>query len=958
SPVTITGQGTYEIVAGDIRFTPVANFSGTATPVTYQITDSMGQTATTTYTPTVTAPSGPDAVDDVSSGLFNANQTKTVLANDTSYTGVDLDPSLVKLVGTSGALVTSVTVAQGVYTLNSNGTITFDPDDGFVGAADPVTYRVVDSFGGFDTATYTPTVLPPSAPTAINDTSSDFINVDQVKNVLANDSAATGVNLSPSSLRLCGAGETAPVCNQTTVTISGQGVYTANSNGTITFDPIATFTGVATAVTYSVADQFGQKASATYTPSVIAPPSATNDTPAAGPNGVKQVIDVLANDTVSPDTRKPLVGSTILLCTQGQSAPNCAATTLTTADGVYTVESGKISFVPDSDFSGTATVPVRYQVRDGDRQVASAILTVSVLERATADPEASLGSKGRPQTVDLIEGDKPSNPAIPLDRSTVTLSCTAPTDCTVTNSGSRVVISGVGAYELSSTNLGFVTFTPEADFVGDAPPVTYTIQDSNGPVSSTYTPTVVDEPVIEPDFSRAPANEPQSRNVLENDNVDGAGLRPETLKLRDPITQELLSAPVVAVPGQGTYDFDGTAITFTPNFESLVATLLAEPIRQTKIYLMDDAGMQVLDRRGQPILIRVEAEIAPITYQVLDANGRTVTETYYPVVTFSPPAAAPDFSRGPANEPQSQRVLSNDGLGATTGTKLLPETLELVPPGLGEVIGENKIRIPNEGTFSFDGEAILFQPDMDAMVNMLKDDLVAHKGDYSKAKLREVWENGVYLGLEAEVTTITYTVEDEFGFLVTTTYTPRVFFPKPAATPDYSKGAINEPQRTDVIANDSPSMGIAFEADYLKIWSPENNSWGITPVETDEGVYTVEAAEGVTLQTAGFGGAQKIVLATNISAAGQNSVLVFTPRFNWTGTATPVRYQLRDVFGQTVESTKTPTIEGETIVSAMNKLARTGGEPLQFAMAVAASLFTIGMSLKISSGRRRKPLRF
>jgi CshA-type fibril repeat protein len=903
----------------------------------------MGQTATATYTPTVTAPAGPDAVDDVSSGLFNTNQTKTVLSNDTSYTGVDLDPSLVELVGTSGALVTSVTVAQGVYTLNSNGTITFDPNDGFVGTADPVTYRIVDSFGGFDTATYTPTVLPPSGPTAINDSSSDFINVDQVKNVLANDSAATGVNLAPSSLKLCGAGETAPACNQTSVTITGQGVYTANLNGTITFDPIATFTGVATAVTYSVADQFGQKASATYTPTVIAPPRATNDTPAAGPNGVKQVIHVLANDTVSPDTREPFDASSILLCDQGQSVPNCAATTITTADGVYTVENGKISFVPDSDFSGTATVPVRYQVRDGDRQVASAILTVSVLERATADSEESLGSKGRPQTVDLIEGDKPSNPAIALDRSTVTLSCTVPTNCTVTNSGSRVVISGVGAYELSSTNPGFVTFTPEANFVGEAPSVTYTIQDSNGPVSSTYTPTVNN---IEPEFSKAPADEPQSRSVLANH----SGLDPETLQLIHPITQDILNTNTVQVPDQGTYELRGTEITFTPNTEAILRTLLAQPSLQKRVYRTDEDGNQVL--------VRVEFDISPISFQALDENGIPLPDTYYPVVTFEAPPAAPDVSRGPANEPQSQRVLSNDGLGVNSGTRLLPETLELVAPSTGEVIGENEVRIPNEGTFSFDGESIQFKPDMSSLVEMLKADLVAHQGDYNRAKLREVWENGVYLGLQAEVTPITYTVLDEFGFLVTTTYTPTVFFPKPSATPDYSKGAVNEPQRTDVIANDSPSMGIAFEADYLKIWNPVNNSWGITPVETEEGVYTVEAAAGVTLQTAGFGGDQKIVLATNISAAGQNSVLVFTPRFNWTGTATPVRYQLRDVFGQTVESTKTPTIEGETIVSAINKLARTGGEPLQFVMAIAAGLFTIGMSLKISSSRRRNPVRF
>jgi hypothetical protein len=535
------------------------------------------------------------------------------------------------------------------------------------------------------------------------------------------------------------------------------------------------------------------------------------------------------------------------------------------------------------------------------------------------------------------------------------------------NNSKKVVISGVGSYELDEDRPGFAIFTPTATFVGEAPSVTYTVQDANGSASSTYTATVVDMVVIEPDESRGPANVPQSRDVLQNDNVAGAQLRPETLQLRNPVTQEIVRTPTVEVAGQGSYEFSGTEITFTPDFDELISTLLAEPNRQTKIYQEDENGNRVLDSSGQPILERIETSIAPITYQLLDSEGRIVTATYSPVVIFERPVAEPDRSRGPVDQPQSQRVLSND---ASTGTRLLPNTLQLVTPAQGQTVRANVVRMPNEGTFTFDvaDESIRFEPDMDSLVELLKTDLVAHQGDYSRAKLREVWENGVYLGLEAEVTTITYTVKDEFGFLVTTTYTPKVFFPKPAATPDYSRGAVNEPQRTDVIANDSPSAGIAFESDYLKIWDPANGgSWGITPVETDEGVYTVEAADGVTLQTAGFGGTQRIVLAANISAAGENSMLVFTPKLDWTGTATPVRYQLRDVFGQKVESTKTPTIEGAsvstptpvaTVVSAINKLARTGGQPLQFVMAIAAGLFTIGMSLKISSSRRRDPIIF
>jgi CshA-type fibril repeat protein len=637
-----------------------------------------------------------------------------------------------------------------------------------------------------------------------------------------------------------------------------------------------------------------------------------------------------------------------------------------------------VTITPNANFTGTVTEPVRYQVEDQDGQLVSALITPSVFAPATADPETSLGSKGVRQWVDLIDGDTSSDSNVPLDRSSVRLSCTVPTNCTVSNNGTRVEITGAGVYELDAANPGFVFFTPSSTFVGEAPSVTYTVQDVNGPISSTYTPTVVDMVVIEPDESIGPANEPQSRNVLDNDNIDGAQLRPETLQLRNPLTQELLEEPRVQVPGEGEYEFEGSTITFTPNLAALVATLLAEPQRIQRFYQLDEDGNQVLGLNGEPILIRVEASIAPITYQLLDSEGRVVTATYSPVVIFDSPVAEPDFSRGPADAPQSQRVLSND---ASVGTELLSSTLQLLTPSGGEVIGANQIRLPQEGDFTFDGESIFFTPNMDALVEMLRIDLLNHQGDYSQAKLNEIWENGVYLGLEAEITTITYTVVDEFGFLVSTTYTPKVFFPKPAAAPDHSSGAINEPQTINIMLNDDPSKGVAFELDYLRIWDPSNGgSWGITPVETEEGVYSIEAAEGVVLQMAGHSGGEKVVLATRTYESGQYHQLVFMPKFDWTGTATPIRYQVRDIFGQKVDSTFTPSIEDPTVVppeepedptvvppvnpeepvvvKPINNLAVTGSQPLEFAMVVAVGLVTIGLGLRLTSIRRRNPRKF
>jgi CshA-type fibril repeat protein len=772
--------------------------------------------------------------------------------------------------------------------------------------------------------------------------------------------------------------------------------------------------------------------------------------------------------------------------------------------GTYTVDRATevITFTPVSTFDGLAR-PVRYTVEDQLGQTASTTYTPTVLSpgRLTADPETSIGAMGDPQWVDLIEGDASSTSQIQLDRETVVLSCTVSTNCSVSNN--KVTIVGVGTYEMDPANPGFAIFTPTSTFVGEAPSVTYTVNDSIGrSVSSTYTPTVLAVDVVEPDYSRGPANAPQSQNVLENDNVDGARLDPTTLQLRHPITQALLQEPTVTLPGEGTFTFAVDTITFTPNLDQLIAALVANPSRLIEVYQLDEDGNRVLDGNGDPIVIGLEVEITPITYQLLDEDGRTVTATYYPVVFFPNPAAAPDVSYGPADQPQSQNILTNDtatgaelvlstfkmvdpvtqqptnsssveivGEGtfrftgnsieftpnldaliatlaanpsrlievyqldedgnrvldnngdpivigleaeitpityqiedefgrlvtttytpklyfpnpvaapdysrgpadqpqferiltndASTGTRLLPSTLQLVHPTSRQVlpVGSYSIELADEGTFFFDGQKIIFTPDMDALVEKLRLDLEAHNGDYTNAILTEVWENGVYMGLEAAITPITYQIEDEFGRLVTTTYYPKVFFPKPQAAPDVSRGMINEPQYKEIITNDDPSTGVVFEADYLKIYDASRGVFVTTPVETRHGTYSVQAAEGIVL-AAGFGGTRSQIVAAGISASGEFNMLVFTPVRDFVGTADPITYQVRDVFGQKVSSTYTPTIEGfvNEISNAVNKVSRlamTGLDQFGYLIQIAGSvaLIVVGTTSVIKA-RRRNP---
>jgi LPXTG-motif cell wall-anchored protein len=198
------------------------------------------------------------------------------MTDDSSNTGTALAPSLLRLIDPdTGNPVTSVTVTEGVYTANSDGTITFDPNPNYAGTATPVTYQVTDSLGQSDTATYTPTVNPPPAPT--NSTSSGGLNQIQIHRVILNEGEY---------LMLWD-----PAANGGVGAFSKSVVKLANGTyeivpGGIKFTPNLDFTGIAEPVTYQVTDSMGYSATATHTPAVSRPAGP----PAVDPLTVKNAV--------------------------------------------------------------------------------------------------------------------------------------------------------------------------------------------------------------------------------------------------------------------------------------------------------------------------------------------------------------------------------------------------------------------------------------------------------------------------------------------------------------------------------------------------------------------------------------------------------------------------------------------------------------------------------------------
>jgi CshA-type fibril repeat protein len=356
--------------------------------VTYQVADGSGQVASSTYTPTVV--SQPTAANDASSDDYDVTQTISPLLNDDPG-GSPLVPATLKLCGiddpaTSGVneaespnncTKTSLTIpGEGTYTVNSNGTVTFNPLPTFYGTASSWPYQISDALGETASATITPSVGTPPLPRAQPNTSSDDYDTDQTLSPLDGDTAgSSSFPLQVSSIKLCGladntvtpaiAAETPNSCSQTTVTVPDEGTYTLNTTtGVVTFDPLPTFTGqVQTPVTYQVKDSLDRYVNSTLTPTVGPPPvpTATADALTRGYDA-NQLYTPLGNDTAGA-ADFPLLATSVKLCgiDPVQTPNSCDKTTVTVpGEGTYTVNSdGTVTFDPLPSFTGQVQTPVR-----------------------------------------------------------------------------------------------------------------------------------------------------------------------------------------------------------------------------------------------------------------------------------------------------------------------------------------------------------------------------------------------------------------------------------------------------------------------------------------------------------------------------------------------------------------------------------------------------------------------
>lgn len=435
----------------------------------------------------------PVAADDSATTSQNTPVTINVLGNDTDADGDIL-------------AVGSVTqAAHGSAVANANGTVTYTPNQDFIGT-DTFTYVATDGNGGQDSATVTVTVEAPpvtsgnnNPPAAANDSAATDEDTPVVIDVLTNDSDLDGHTLTVDSI-LQGAGGTAAI----------------NPDGTVTYTPDPNFNGTGS-FSYSINDGHGGSAIASVTVAV----SPVNDAPAAVNDSattnedMSVTIAVLANDSdVEGDALS------VDSVTRG-------------ASGAVTINAnGTLTYTPDLNFNGTDTFT--YTVTDGNGGSATATVTVTV--NGVNDPpdavdDAVVVSEDTAATIPVLSND--SDPEAHI------------------LSVSSVTQPAHGSVTLNAD--GTVTYTPNANFNG-ADSFSYTASDTNGAtdtasVSVTVT-AVNDAPAAQDDSAVTDEDTPVTIGVLANDSdVDG-----------DAISITSVSQPA---NGTATVNPDGT-ITFAP----------------------------------------------------------------------------------------------------------------------------------------------------------------------------------------------------------------------------------------------------------------------------------------------------------------------------------------------------------------------------------------------------------
>ena len=538
---TIPGQGTYTITPdGAVAFTPEKKFVGKPDPVTVKRVDKNGTPVTATYGPEFTkvTPVGTNAI---STGPQGVPQTGTpTFQGSDPLVPIDetVEPSF-----EDGSKKKSIP-GQGTYTIAPDGSVTFTPDKQFVGKPDPITVKRVDKNGTPVTATYSPEFTKVT-PTGTN----------------ANSTGPQGVPQTGSPT-FQGGDPLVPIDDSVEPTfadgskeknIPGQGTYTIAPDGAVTFTPDKQFVGKPDPITVKRIDKNGTPVTATYSPEFTKVTPTGTDATSTGPQGLPQA----GTPTFAGgDPLVPIDESVEPTFADGSKEKNIPG------QGTYSIApDGAVTFTPDKQFVGKPDPITVKRVDKNGTPVTATYSPEFVKVTPTGKDASSTNIKGHVQTGKPVF--EAGDPLVPIDEAI------APS---FEDGSKEKTIPGEGTYTIAPD--GTVTFTPEADFLGQGTGVTLVRRDKNGTsVTARYVPTVVAPSTSQDSVSSGRKGQAQTGTPTFEGAIDQA-VAPT---FADGSTE-------MVVPGEGTYRFNMLgAVTFVPEAD-FVGTARGVVVKRSDIY--------------------------------------------------------------------------------------------------------------------------------------------------------------------------------------------------------------------------------------------------------------------------------------------------------------------------------------------------------------------------------------
>ncbi|MFW9677304.1 tandem-95 repeat protein [Vibrio parahaemolyticus] len=481
------------IVNGIATITPTADWNGSET-LTFTATDPSGESVSQTVNFTVTPVADIEA--DKTTVVEDTPTIIKVLGNDT-FEGKD---KVVSLDAENGP-------KNGTIIVNNDGTVTYTPDDNYVGK-DTFTY-VVTSGGVSESTTVEVNVTPVNdAPVAKDDIATTQEDTAVTIDVLPNDSDVDGDKLSIQSA-------TVPEAQGKVEIVEGKLVFT----------PAENFNGDAE-ITYTVTDgSLTDQAKVTVTVNPV------DDAPTIKVDAVESITeDAVSTDTVVAtltvrDTDTPEDQLTVSLENNSNGYFVLVGNEVKlTQVGVDAVNNDELN-LKDLTISASVSDGVNPTASDSDSLIVTRVNDAPTVENAIADQE--LAEDFASYTIDLNDAFKDSDSALNFS------------------------VSG-NSNVLVSIEDGIATISPTADWNGSET-LTFTATDPSGEsVNQTVDFTVAPVVDIEADSADVVEDTPTIINVLGNDTFES--------------TDKVVSLDAENGPKNGTVivNNDGT-VTYTPD---------------------------------------------------------------------------------------------------------------------------------------------------------------------------------------------------------------------------------------------------------------------------------------------------------------------------------------------------------------------------------------------------------